>query len=405
MSETAYAGPTGCLSYNGRPPRHKAVVRKVLAMGEIFSRPLPGKRLPFTGERLTSELGGQTEIEHLHRYLLARNLCRGKEVLDIASGEGYGSALLSQVATSVVGVDVSAEACEHAAANYQSDRLQFLQGNAHALPLVDNSVEIVVSFETIEHFNGHDRFLSEVKRVLRPGGTLILSTPDRDNYSPAEQSANPFHVLEMTRDELGVLLKRHFTHVSLCWQRAVHGSVLIPGTDVPIASEVLTFERRGAGHFEASTGYPRPQYLLAVCSDKVLQPIPVTVYIDTSHLNAREDSLRQVLAAEQERIRVTEGNAHKATLRMEAAETACREAERRAANATQSMEAAETVSREAQGQAAAVRLALDQERASTLRLRDELSERELALVAMKASTSWRLTAPLRAARRFVGRQT
>jgi len=82
-------------------------------VGEIFSRPVPGKRLSFTGERLTSELGGQTEIEHLHRYLLARDFCRGKDVLDIASGEGYGSALLSQVATSVVATrDQPREACQ-----------------------------------------------------------------------------------------------------------------------------------------------------------------------------------------------------------------------------------------------------------------------------------------------------
>ena len=342
-------------------------------MGEIFRRPMPAKLLPFSGERLTSEIGGQTEIEHFHRYLLARNFCRGKDVLDIASGEGYGSALLSQVAASVVGVDVSAEAFEHAAANYTSERLRFLQGDAHTIPLDDNSVGIVVSFETIEHIDGHDRFLSEIKRVLRPNGMLIVSTPDRDNYSPAERPANPFHVLEMTRDEFGVLLARHFTHVASCWQRAVCGSVLFPGVGVPIASETLTFERRGADHFEASAGYARPQYLVAVCSDEALQPLPVTVYIDTGRLNALEDNLRQVLAAEQGRLRAAE-------LRIEAAET---------------------VSREAQGEAAAVHLILDQERTAAERLRHDLAEREHALAALRASTSWRLTAPLRAARRLV----
>ena len=312
-------------------------------MGEIFSRPMPAKRLPFTGERLTSELGGQTEIEHLHRYLVARALCRGKSVLDIASGEGYGSALLSQVATSVVGVDVSAEASEHAAANYVSERLRFLQGNAHAIPLADNSVEIVVSFETIEHFDDHDRFLSEVKRVLRPGGTLIASTPDRDNYSPAELSANPFHVLEMTRAEFAVLLGRHFAHVSVCWQRAICGSVIIPGTDVRIADEALTFERRGAGYFEASTGYPRPQYVIAVCSDEALRPFPVTVYIDTGQLNSGEDNLRNVLAAEQDRLRAVEANAYNASLRADAAEAGTQVAEARAqagVTATAAIEAA-----------------------------------------------------------------
>ena len=363
---------------------------------------MPPKQLSFSGERLTSELGGQTEIEHLHRYLLARNFCRGKDVLDIASGEGYGSALLSQVATSVVGVDVSAEAFEHAAVNYGSDRLRFLQGDAHAIPLGDNSVEIVVSFETIEHFNGHDRFLSEIKRVLRPGGTLIVSTPDRDNYSPAELPANPFHVLEMTREEFAVLLHRHFVHIAFCWQRAVCGSVVIPGTGVPIASETLTFERRGAGHFEASTGYPRPQYLVAVCSDEPLQPLPVTVYIDTSQLNAREDNLRQVLAVEQDRIRAAEADAYNATLRAEAAEARAQVGAAVIEAAEAAARAAETISREAQGHAAAVHLALDQERAASERLRYDLAERERTLAALRASTSWWLTTPLRVARNLVG---
>ena len=79
-------------------------------MGEIFARPFPVTALPFTGERLTSEFGGQTEMEHLHRYMLARHLCRGRDVLDIASGEGYGAALLGQVASTVIGVEVAEDA-------------------------------------------------------------------------------------------------------------------------------------------------------------------------------------------------------------------------------------------------------------------------------------------------------
>jgi len=344
-------------------------------VGEIFDHPKPGTPLSFSGERLTSELGGQTEIEHLHRYLLARDFCRGKDVLDIASGEGYGSAILAQVAASVIGVDVSAEAAAHAAANYASDRLRFLQGSALAIPIDSFSIDIVVSFETIEHFDGHDRFLSEIKRVLRPGGRLIISTPDRDNYSPVDQPANPFHVLEMTRDEFADLLGGHFAHVAVSWQRAVYGSVLIPGTGVPIANDALTFERRGSAHFEMSTGYPRPQYLVAVCSDLAAQPFPVSVYIDTSQLSQRELELRKVLAEEQDRIRAAEADAYNATLRAEAAESL-------GSQVTQRAEAAELLSRDLQGQL-------------------ESSRRDIA--ELLASTSWRLTAPLRWARRRISR--
>ena len=66
--------------------------------------------LPFTGERLISELTGQTEIQHLHRYLLAREFCRGKRVLNVASSEGYGAMLLAQVAAGVTGVDIAQDA-------------------------------------------------------------------------------------------------------------------------------------------------------------------------------------------------------------------------------------------------------------------------------------------------------
>src|SRR5260221_4044637 len=99
-------------------------------MGEIIPRPLPTTPLHFTGERLTSELTGQTIIEHLHRYLLVREYCRGKDVLDVASGEGYGSALIAQVARSVVGVEIADDAVAHAASSYRRSNLYYVQGDA-----------------------------------------------------------------------------------------------------------------------------------------------------------------------------------------------------------------------------------------------------------------------------------
>ena len=137
-------------------------------MGEIFKRPMPAANLPFTGERLTSELTGQTEIEHLHRYFLARHMCRGKDVLDVASGEGYGSALLAQVAKSVIGVELAEDVVAHANTEYGQPNVCFRQGDARELPIPDDSIDVAVSFDTIEHFDGHDRFLSEIRRVPPP---------------------------------------------------------------------------------------------------------------------------------------------------------------------------------------------------------------------------------------------
>src|ERR1700722_4840339 len=103
-------------------------------MGEIIVWPKPSTSLPFTGERLTTTYGGQTEIEHLHRYLMAREWCRDKDVLDVESGEGYWTALLAQVARSAVGVEIARDAVDHANRAYKAENLRFLLGDARSLP-------------------------------------------------------------------------------------------------------------------------------------------------------------------------------------------------------------------------------------------------------------------------------
>jgi SAM-dependent methyltransferase len=280
-------------------------------MGEIFQYPIPPAPLAFTGERLTSDYGGQTQIEHLHRYMLAREWCRGKDVLDVASGEGYGTALLAQVARSALGVELAADAVAHAAAAYITENLRFAVGDARVLPNPDQSFDVVVSFETIEHFAEHDKFLMEIKRVLRPGGLLIVSTPDRDNYSPAETPANPYHVKEMSGAEFNALLQSHFPYVSILLQRPMFGSVLLPAN--ASATPSFCFERRGAHHFEGSSGLARPQYLLAFASEGRVADLPSSVYIDTGRLGMirpadaedRYRSLQNALQSERERVVTT----------------------------------------------------------------------------------------------------
>jgi SAM-dependent methyltransferase len=251
-------------------------------MGEIIPRPTPPTPLPFTGERLTSEYCGQTQIEHLHRYLLVREWCRDKDVLDVASGEGYGTALIAQVARSAVGVEIASDAVAHATNSYIGENLCFIQGDARVLPLGDASCDVVVSFETIEHFAEQQRFLKEARRVLRPNGMLVVSTPDRDNYSPPDTPANPYHVKELSGAEFEALLRSHFAEVSILLQRPIFGSVLLPTVAEAVAP--LCFERRGAGHFEASVGLARPQYLIAFASDVPAAALPSSVYIDTGRL-------------------------------------------------------------------------------------------------------------------------
>ena len=251
-------------------------------MGEIIPRPQPPQALAFDGERFTTSFGGQTAIEHWHRYLLARELVRDQDVLDIACGEGYGSALLAQTARTVTGVDLSATAIGHAQGSYARPNLRYLEGDALANPMADGSVGVVVSFETLEHFREQDRFLQEVKRVLRSDGLLLISTPDRDNYSPSASPANPYHRLELTADEFHELLRRHFAAIRCQRQRVLLGSALLGdglGSGVP-----LCFERRGEGHFEASAGMARGKYLIAMATDGSLPALPDSIYVDLDQL-------------------------------------------------------------------------------------------------------------------------
>ena len=241
------------------------------------------------------------QIEHYHRYLFARSLVLGLDVLDVASGEGYGSALLAQVARQVIGVDHSGATVRGAADNFVRPNLHFLQGDARALPLADACADCVISFETIEHFDRQDDFLREVRRVLRPGGSFIVSTPDRDIYSPAGAPANPFHVRELNRSEFTSLLHSTFRHVQVMQQRALIGSALLADTGSPTPS--LVFDRRGDTHFEACIGLPRAPYLIAVASDRELPPLPPSLYIHRGDLDtetfqrlAIADQLQQVQA-------------------------------------------------------------------------------------------------------------
>ena len=170
--------------------------------------------LEYTGERMVPEKAEpSTYWEHIYRYRFAIPYVVGKRVLDIACGEGYGSAaFLKAGATSVIGVDISEEACHHARSKYGIDARV---GDAQSIPLPDQSVDVIVSFETIEHVPDPTAFLEECARVLIPEGMLIVSTPNKDVYRINGEQHNPHHCSELTKEEFIGILNGRFAGVEM----------------------------------------------------------------------------------------------------------------------------------------------------------------------------------------------
>ncbi len=225
--------------------------------------------LEWTGERLVTDVEGVLGVaEHLHRYALACEFVKGKRVLDIASGEGYGSNLLSKNAEHVTGVDISDEAVKHANQKYASEsKLTYKVGSASKIPLENASVDVVTSFETLEHTTEHEEFLTEIKRVLVPGGLLIMSTPDTVLYNPHDPD-NPYHVKELTTEEFETLIGKYFQNSCLLNQRSVIGTLVQPVYKSNDGFKSFSGKYSSVGEGYGDDGfYGKPLFNIAIASD------------------------------------------------------------------------------------------------------------------------------------------
>lgn len=142
---------------------------------------------------------------HEAAYEFALPYVAGRSVLEVGCGEGYGTALLASSAGHVLGVDYDALTVAHATASYP--RASFVRANLAALPVPSASVDVVATLQVIEHVWNHKEFLRECLRALRPGGLLLVTTPNRLTFSPGlDAPVNPFHTHEFTAAELSDLL-------------------------------------------------------------------------------------------------------------------------------------------------------------------------------------------------------
>lgn len=354
--------------------------------------------MKMTGERFLPEMEGIVELEHWHRYRLALELVTGKEVLDIASGEGYGSFLLASVAKSVTGVDLSQEAVSHAQQKYQRANLGYLQGDCIKIPLPDHSIDVVVSFETIEHHPHHDEMMQEVKRVMRPDGVLLISSPDRHEYSDVPNIQNPYHVRELYRAEFEGLLGRYFKNQKIYGQKVVLGSMILSEAD---AAVMQTYLPDNPSNY---SGVYRPVYFIALASDEALPGLSNS-FMEQENAAGELSRLSDTLNERRSQVEaLTEALGHriaqveqmKVQLEESGAQLAPQNAQLAEKNDQLVLQNALLVEMQAQAVQQNARLVeLDVQLIQQSR---QLAEADARIQVLFNSLSWKITRPLRAAR-------
>ncbi len=227
--------------------------------------------LEFTGERFTPECVREIWYEHIHRYVMAGDVVLGKNVLDAACGEGYGTSLLAEKAGTVIGVDISEQSVSHASQRYQADNVSFQQADCKDLPFSDGQFDCIVSFETLEHMDDHESLIREFKRVLAPDGFLLISSPDKAIYTDKQKNDNPFHVRELYRSEFEELLGREFSAVRLLGQKLAFHSMIWPleAESIPEVNPGIVVHQENDGTVGRMQGPAGDAvYLLALCASQ-----------------------------------------------------------------------------------------------------------------------------------------
>jgi ubiquinone/menaquinone biosynthesis C-methylase UbiE len=328
------------------------------------------ERPAHTGERFEPSFshGRIVEAEHLARYAWASRFAPGRRVLDAACGMAYGTAMLARAgASQAVGIDVDEGLIEEVR-RVAPPNVSFDVGDVRQLPYADDEFDLIVCFETIEHVPDPERVLDELKRVLKPGGMLALSTPNRDVYAPG----NPFHLRELTSNELESELTSRFRSVVIRRQHTWVASGIFDDETFESSDHELIEGVQVRKAFANEPG--RETYTLALAGDGDIEADAAVVDL-SADIDLREWG---------ERLRVAESFIES------------RESDR-ILRETASLKALETEIGELRAQL----VRRDAELALYVDLHDRLHRAEAALVDYRTSLdmanswSWKLTAPLR----------
>lgn len=325
-----------------------------------------------------AEMRGEVvEAEHMARYWWASAFCRGRRVLDAGCGAGYGAELLMRAgAAGVVAVDL-ADAVIEVARNEASAGVVYEVGDLRSLPHADGSFDLVVCFEVIEHVEEQELVLDQLARVLRPDGLLLISSPNRRHYVPG----NPHHHHEYVPSELREALERRFAAVRLVAQHAMLASVIGAPDEQP----------KGRVEWLVEPGDDDEIYTLAIAGAEL--PVSSASVVALTQLV----ELRQWLERFTEQDRVL-GEQAQMLSELDALRREGREALELLAEREQTL-AELPVLRERLSRATTALPPLE-ERVATLQAElAELSRAARVAQDMRASLSWRITAPLRGLKR------
>jgi SAM-dependent methyltransferase len=224
------------------------------------SQPQGTAALPLTGERTVPGVPHENywfrRHEAAYEFLLPYAANATATVLDVGCGEGYGTAQFAHLAGRAIGVDYDAATVAHAAARYPTAR--FVRANLAALPVRSQAVDVLGTLQVIEHVWDHAQFVGECRRVLRPGGWLLVTTPNRLTFSPGRETPdNPFHTHEFTAAELHNLL-------------ADNGFVDLDVRGLHAGPRLQTLDRKHGGSFtDAQLAAPPDQWSAALTQDVV----------------------------------------------------------------------------------------------------------------------------------------